>query len=55
MRYTELPWPFDEWTVDDDGVIHTANGYKVRPAQSSTGETPSSRYSTPWIQVGRYP
>lgn len=33
MRYTELPWPFDGWTVDDNGVIHTASGYRVRPAQ----------------------
>src|SRR5579883_236758 len=31
MRYTELPWPFDGWTVDDEGTIHTACGYRTNP------------------------
>ena len=31
MRYTELPWPFDGWTVDNNGIIHTASGYRTTP------------------------
>lgn len=31
MRYTELPWPFDGWTVDDDGTIYTASGHRTTP------------------------
>ena len=31
MRYEELPWPFEGWTVDADGVIHTASGYRTTP------------------------
>lgn len=33
MRYTELPWPFDGWTVDDHGVLHTPSGYRTTPAK----------------------
>jgi hypothetical protein len=29
--YTKLPTPFKDWTVDDDGTIHTASGYKCSP------------------------
>ena len=33
MRYTELPWPFEGWTVDDAGVLHTPSGYRTTPAK----------------------
>lgn len=33
MRYTELPWPFEGWTVDDTGVLHSPSGYRTTPAK----------------------
>ncbi|MEP6485360.1 MAG: hypothetical protein ABJB01_12995 [Rudaea sp.] len=29
--YTELPEPFTDWTVDDNGTIYTASGYRCTP------------------------
>ena len=29
--YTNLPAPFKDWTVDEDGTIHTASGYRCTP------------------------
>jgi len=33
MRYEELPGPLTGWTYDENGIIHTASGYKTTARQ----------------------